>query len=197
LNTFAFSPKLSKAFAKLCKFFLLVAMLSLASCAVDRSTRQTKVIDGQQSWSGKINITLETTPTQSFTADFDLFGNAQSGEIQLYSSMGTTLALAKWDENGGELTLNNKTSQHFDSLQEMTTKLTGVGFPLQSVFSWLKGNELTPPLGWELIVDSKHLGAEGKKAPKLQTTSTEHLNMQRLSPTPRAQLHLWIEPVSP
>ena len=43
-------------------------------------------------WSGRLSLQVDSEPPQGFHAGFELLGNAQTGELRLFSPLGSALA---------------------------------------------------------------------------------------------------------
>lgn len=134
------------------------------------------------SWSGKMNLTLETDPKQIFSAEFDLQGSAAQGDMQFYTSLGTTIASAAWDVGVAHLTIPQKDIYQYESLEALTKKLLGTTLPVNMIFEWASATTPNPPQGWSLIRNTAEL--DGKPAELLAV---------REFPSPKAHLHLWIQ----
>lgn len=128
----------------------------LAACAqVPRSPTASPVVRDQ--WSGRLALRVATEPVQSFFAAFDLRGNAQSGELSLYSPLGSTIARMQWAPGMAQLTWNGQ-QRNFDSVGALTREATGTELPITSLFAWLAGED-DEAEGWS--ADLGHL-ADGK-----------------------------------
>ena len=80
-------------------------------------------------WSGRLALTIETDPVQHFSANFELWGNADSGSLSLSSPLGQRLAQAQWDTQQA-LLLHNGRSSVYAHMDELSAALTGVALPL-------------------------------------------------------------------
>ena len=134
------------------------------------------------SWSGKINLTLDTEPKQIFSAEFDLQGDPAQGDMQFYTSLGTTIASVAWDDTVAQLTIPQKDIYQYDSLEALTKKLLGTTLPVNMIFEWASETTPNPPQGWILIRNTSEF--DGKPAELLAV---------RNFPTPTAHLHMWIQ----
>lgn len=97
-------------------------------------------------WSGRLALTVHSTPAQAFSAGFDLTGNAEKGELRLYSPLGNTLAALTWSPQGALLQQGSAQSQA-GSVQDLLQQVTGTELPLRALFDWLQGKNPTVP-GW-------------------------------------------------
>jgi outer membrane biogenesis lipoprotein LolB len=141
---------------------------------------------GAPSWTGRIALTVEREPKQSFVADFDLQGSAQAGEMQFYTRVGTTLAQARWAQGGAQLILPEKSPYTFDSLEALTQKLLGTALPLNMVFAWASGQDaqVQVPLNWRVISQTR----------ATSQAFAELIAVKEQSPT--THLHLWLQSIS-
>ncbi len=92
-------------------------------------------------------LRVDSNQVQSFTAGFELKGNAQSGELSLYSPFGATLAQLAWTPGDARLRWEGK-ERSFDSLDALTRYATGTELPVASIFLWLAG-ENASAAGWQ------------------------------------------------
>ncbi len=75
---------------------------------------------------------------QSFTAGFELRGDASSGELRLLSPLGTRVATALWSPQQVRL-LGADGAQSFASLDELSQRVLGQSVPLAALPDWLAG----------------------------------------------------------
>jgi outer membrane lipoprotein LolB len=121
-------------------------------------------------------LRLDTEPPQSFSASFQLSGQANQGELVLLTPIGSTAAAMAWSPGGATLR-NGAESRAFASLEAMVSEVTGTPLPVAALFDWLAG-QATPAPGWE--VDLARL-PQGR------------LTAQRKSPQPQAELRLILD----
>lgn len=131
----------------------------------------------QAYWSGRLALRVDGEPPQSFSAGFELHGDASRGELQLLTPLGGTAALARWSPQGAELDDGQQT-RRYASMDELTRELAGAELPLAALFDWLRG-AATVPAGWRVDLSGQ---AEG------------HILARRESPPPRAELRLRVQP---
>lgn len=91
-------------------------------------------------WSGRLALRVDSEPVQSFFAGFELRGNARSGELSLYTPLGSTLARMQWAPGLAQLTWNGQ-QRNFDSIGALTREATGTELPIASLFAWLSGQD--------------------------------------------------------
>lgn len=132
----------------------------------------------RQYWSGKLSVRIDDEPVRYFSAGFELHGQPDSGEMHLFSPLGSTVATLRWQANGAAQWLRGNDLRHYPNMAALSADLTGTALPLNSLFDWLHGRP-TAVDGWQVDL-SQH--ADGK------------LQAQRLYPTPGAQLRMVFEP---
>jgi outer membrane lipoprotein LolB len=129
-----------------------------------------------QHWQGRIGVKVIEPQPQSFSANFELDGNAEIGTLRLTSPLGTTLALMRWAPGSAVLTGTGAPRQ-FDSLGALTQATIGLDIPIAALFDWLQGAASQAAL-WE--ADLTELG-NGK------------LTAKRTAPDMRAEIKLLME----
>jgi outer membrane lipoprotein LolB len=75
---------------------------------------------------------------RSFSADFDLRGDAGRGSLRLTGPLGTTLGEARWQPGGAELQTGEGT-RRFETLDGLAESLLGEALPLAALIEWLRG----------------------------------------------------------
>lgn len=151
---------------------LLLVAAGLAACA-----SPPRLPDGEQTWSGRLALRVESTPPQSFGSAFDLRGGPDAGELRLTSPLGNTLATVVWAPGGAELRQGSQVTRR-GSLDELTTDLGGTPLPIVALFRWLRG-ETFAANGWTADL-SQH--AAGR------------FTARRLAPAPVAELRVVFAP---
>lgn len=146
--------------------------LLLAACATppQEPSRST------DSWAGRLSVRVESDPVQSFSAGFDLQGDARQGRLSLYSPLGATLAQLNWSPGEARLRADGK-EQIFDSMDALTRRAVGAELPIEGLFSWLAGQPASPD-GW--IAD-------------LQNRNHGRLVARRFRPAPVVELRLVLD----
>jgi outer membrane lipoprotein LolB len=152
----------------------VLGLVVLAGCASPTRTGPIDPITGP--WSGRLALQVQDQASQSFSASFELKGNARSGELALFSPLGGTLALLAWTPGEATLRANGQTRQ-FDSVDALVAHATGSAIPVAALFDWLRGIDTAVP-GWR--ADLTQLG-QGRVAAR------------RLEPPPEADLRVVLE----
>jgi outer membrane lipoprotein LolB len=156
-------------------WLLALSMLGITGCA--SPPRVAAPPDATAtSWTGRLALQVENQPSQSFSAGFELKGNAQSGELTLMSPIGGTLAVLSWRPGSATLLSGGKSSE-FESVEALVAHATGSPIPVAALFDWLRGVDAPVP-GWK--ADLSQLG-QGRILAK------------RLDPPPIADLRVVFE----
>jgi outer membrane lipoprotein LolB len=127
-------------------------------------------------WNGRFALTVQSEPAQSTAASFELSGSPSQGELQLFSPLGTTLAVLTWTPTKATLS-QPSLEQTSGSLDDLVAQATGTEIPVRALFDWLNGIPTEVP-GWR--VDLTQL-PEGR------------LQVRRLTPTPTVDLRLKVQ----
>jgi outer membrane lipoprotein LolB len=152
---------------------LLVTAAMLSACA----TPQRAVQPGEELWSGRLAMTVQSDPPQSFSAGFELRGTPAGGELQLTSPLGTSIATVVWLPGSAEMRQGGQVTRR-GSLDELTTELSGTPVPVAALFGWLRGQAGEVP-GWQADLSRQ---AEGR------------ITARRTSPMPVAELRVVVQP---
>lgn len=75
---------------------------------------------------------------RSFSAAFDLRGNAVSGSLALSTPLGSTLAQARW-RPGEVFLVTPQGRRDFATLDQLTREMLGESVPVAAWFDWLRG----------------------------------------------------------
>lgn len=150
----------------------LACALVLAGCATPPRT----ATSGEQSWSGRMALTVQGRVNDSFSAGFELHGAPQAGELSLFNPLGGTIAVLSWSPGKATLRANGSTRE-FPSVEALAQEATGAPLPLASLFDWLAGKATDVP-GW---------------AADLSQLAQGRLHAQRTEPPPPVDLRLVFE----
>lgn len=151
------------------RWLVLAPLLAIAACA--QPPRRPTASDGvRNQWSGRLALRIASDPAQSFHAAFDLRGNARSGELSLFSPLGSTLARLVWAPGQAQLRWNGE-QRDFDSIGALTREATGTELPIFSLFEWLAGRDSRAE-GWSAdlgaLSDGKLMAVRDQPAPAVQ-----------------------------
>jgi outer membrane lipoprotein LolB len=108
-----------------------IAWLLLAGCANPPRVIQTPGQPVTQ-WNGRLALRIDADPVQSFSAGFELKGNAQAGELSLYSPLGATVAKMAWAPGDARLRWDGK-ERSFDSMDALTLQAIGTELQVASL----------------------------------------------------------------
>lgn len=154
------------------------AGLLVAGCATPRS--RSAGTDTPARWSGRLALSVDSTPPQTFAAVFELEGSPERGQLLLTTPLGNTLGALQWTP--GEAILRDGNQQRrYASLAELTQAVTGAALPVGALFDWLDGRPAEVP-GWR---------AELSQVPQGRLQAT------RDAPLPTAQLRLVFDRPAP
>lgn len=115
----------------------LLAAALLAGCA------QFRPPGGQppptDRFEGRLAVQIDGDSDRSFSAGFELQGDADRGELRLNGPLGTGAAQARWAPSlGAELQSGGQT-RYFTDLDALATEALGEPVPLAALFDWLRG----------------------------------------------------------
>ncbi len=154
----------------------LLATILVAGCAYP--IRATDVNGSQNRlWTGRLSLQLQTDPVQSFSASFELKGQAERGELTLLNPLGNVLGVLRWSPDEALLDSGNQQIRHFSSVDDLMEQTTGAAVPPGALFAWLKGINASVS-GWS--ADLSRLG-EGR------------ISATRAQPAPRADLRVVLD----
>lgn len=119
------------------------SIVTMIGCAKPAQT----LTAGSQAWSGRIALQVEDPGAQSFSAMFELYGDAQIGSLVLLSPLGNQLAQLDWRQGHARLR-SGSDSRSSDSLNTLLLEATGTSLPVEALFSWLQGTQTTAA-GWQ------------------------------------------------
>jgi len=156
----------------------LAGMVTLSGCAIFTSTPRQPALEKFGHWQGRLSLKVIQEPAEQFSANFEVNGRPEQGELALYSPIGTTLAVARWSPDGAQLLQGTKV-QSFVSVQAMTQQLTGNSLPLPQLLAWLDQDGADLP-GWTLKSET--------------SPNSRRVFAKRATPLPLLELTLVIDP---
>jgi outer membrane lipoprotein LolB len=158
---------------------LLLAGLFIAGCAVP-ALSTTSIHPEMSPWRGRLAVRIDAdqpqTQAQSFSAEFELSGNAQFGELTLFTPLGTTAATLRWSAQTAALR-NNGEVRYFESLNALIKQTLGTEVPVAALFAWLAGDNMEAA-GWSADLSQQASG---------------RITARRLQPAPLAELRVVLE----
>ena len=156
----------------------LLTGFMLLGCATP--SRPAKALGAEQvsptEWQGRISVQVQGEAPSSMSASFLLRGDAKNGELDLYSPLGTTLGALQWTPQFVQLNDGRK-RQYFSSLAELTEKTTGAALPIDAIFAWLQGRDVSTT-GWTA---------------DLAAISQGSLSARRTAPSPEVTLRIKLD----
>ena len=134
------------------RWLMVMTVLMLTACATRMPPPKTPET---LFWSGRMALNIASTPPQSISAGFELKSLDGSGELQLLSPLGYSLAKLQWSP--GQATLEQGSQRWQDSsLDNLLIRLTGAALPVNALIDWLQARP-TPVEGWS--ADLSQLGS--------------------------------------
>ena len=153
------------------------AVSTVVGCAQYSDRRARPGADNSaERWQGRIAVVVESSPKQAFSANFDLQGDSQSGQMELSTPLGTSLARLQWSTQDAHLEAGG-TTRAYPSLRELTLAAMGAELPLDALLQWLRGVPATSE-GWQS---------------DLREFESGRFNAQRLTPEPRVNLKIILD----
>lgn len=127
---------------------------------------------GQQALQGQLSIKLQAfqdQPAKGISLGFFFTGNAQGGQLDLMTPLGSQVALVRWTPADAWLQ-TEQGDRHFDTLADLSDQVLGEPLPLAALMHWVQGHpspDLPAPTdtsaqsfeqsGWR--IDTTDLGA--------------------------------------
>ena len=158
-------------------WLLACAALALAAgCAPQVKQHPQVQASERTAWSGRLALQVEEQASQSFSAGFELQGSAESGELRLFTPLGSVLAQVDWAPGRARLQSSGEVRES-DSLDALLAQTLGTPIPVTALFSWLQGTQTTAS-GWQADLSALENG---------------RLVATRYQPAPRAVLRIAFE----
>ncbi len=127
------------------------------------------------SWHGRLALHTLAAQPQSFSAAFELQGQAQAGELRFFTPLGSTYAILRWTAQSAHIERSGQV-QNFDNLDDLVNYTLGTPLPVGALFAWLAGQDQAVN-GWQV-----DLSQQGR------------VQAQRFFPQPQARLKIVLEP---
>lgn len=89
--------------------------------------------------SGRLAVRVEGDAQRSFSAAFELRGQADAGSMSLSSPLGSQIGRADWSPRLGVLLHDGDGTRRYERLDDMAVDLTGQALPIAALFDWLRG----------------------------------------------------------
>lgn len=87
-------------------------------------------------YSGRMAVQTAGDADRSFSADFELAGDARAGSLTLLSPLGTQHGHASWSAAGAKLVTSDGIRE-FATLDALAQELFGQTLPIAALFDWL------------------------------------------------------------
>jgi len=151
-------------------------------------------------WSGRLAVRTDAAPNlpaRSMSGEFELSGNASSGQLVLTSPIGTTIARARWSDPVGsqgtpsniELEADGGTTR-YATLEDMMQRAIGDQLPLPAMFDWLSGRPW-PDAPVRRSADGASFDQLGWHVDLSQLADNRLIDAQR--PLPESALHVRVK----
>jgi outer membrane lipoprotein LolB len=138
-------------------------------------------------------LNIASTPPQSISAGFELKSLQGSGELQLLSPLGYSLAKLQWSP--GQATLEQGSQRWQDSsLDNLLIRLTGAALPVNALIEWLQARP-TPVEGWSADLSQLGSGRLWIQSTPVNNTTTNSAGATASPPAalPQVTLRLILE----
>ena len=157
-------------------------------------------------YAGRLAVRTDAAPglpARSVSGQFELSGNASSGQLVLTSPLGTTVARARWSDPVGaqgspskiELEADGGTT-HYSTLEDMMQRAIGDQLPLAAMFDWLAGRPW-PAAPVQRAADGKSFDQLGWHVDIAQFAGNQLLDAQRPQPAPTLHVRVKLDAAEP
>src|SRR6202012_4565078 len=139
----------------------------------------------------------------SVSGQFELSGNASSGQLVLTSPIGTTVARARWSDPVGRQGVPSKIELEADgattryaTLEEMMQRAIGDQLPLPAMFDWLSGRPW-PAAPGQRSADATSFDQLGWHVDLTQFADNRLIDAQRPLPAPALHVRVKLDAADP
>ena len=157
-------------------------------------------------YAGRLAVRADAAPglpARSMSGQFELSGNASSGQLVLTSPIGTTIARARWSDpvgtQGGpskiELEADGGTT-HYATLEDMMQHAIGDQLPLAAMFDWLSGHPW-PAAPVQRSADGGSFDQLGWHVDLSQLAGNQLIDAQRPLPAPVLHVRVKLDAADP
>ncbi len=157
-------------------------------------------------YTGRLAVRTDAAPNlpaRSVTGQFELSGNASSGQLVLTSPIGTTVARARWSDPVGtqgtpskiELEADGGTTR-YATLEDMMQRAIGDQLPLAAMFDWLSGQPW-PDAPVRRGADGKTFDQLGWHVDLSQLADNRLIDAQRPLPAPVLHVRVKLDAAEP
>lgn len=107
-------------------------------------------------WQGRLAVKVLGPQANSFASAFELQGNADQGQLELTSPLGSVLARIRWAPGSASLQTSGA-PQQFANLDALTLQVVGTELPIAHLFDWLQGRPAAAD-GWQADLSAQESG---------------------------------------
>ena len=129
---------------------------------------------------GRLSVTVQSEPVQHTSADFELEGDAERGEMKFYGPFGGLALVLQW-QPGRVVLIEGDQKRTVPSLEWLMQRLTGASLPIPMVFDWLSGKPVRSDDWWI----------------EPRTQASDRYRALRLQPLPRIELVIALKKAAP
>lgn len=157
-------------------------------------------------YSGKLAVRTDAAPGQpsrAVSGQFELSGNASSGQLILTSPIGTTVARARWSDPQGSQGMPSKIeleadggTTHYATLEDMMQRAIGDQLPLPAMFDWLAGQPW-PAAPVRRDADGASFDQLGWHVDLSQFAASQLISAQRPLPAPVLHVRVKLDAAEP
>jgi outer membrane lipoprotein LolB len=158
-------------------------------------------------YSGKLAVRTNASsdqPSRAVSGQFELSGNASSGQLVLTSPLGTTVARARWSDPVGAQGVPSKIelesdggTTHYATLEDMMQRAIGDQLPLPAMFDWLDGHPW-PAAPVQRAADGLSFDQLGWHVDLSQFAGNQLIDAQRPQPAPTLHVRVKLDaPAAP
>ncbi|MGZ5272303.1 MAG: lipoprotein insertase outer membrane protein LolB [Ramlibacter sp.] len=159
------------------RVLLACVALLLSACATPRRADVGLLPPGDVLRTGRLALSVQDQPDQSFSAGFELRGRPETGELTLLNPLGGTVARLRWQPGDATLQSQGRQPEHYPSLEAVVERATGAAVPVAALFDWLAGVPTAVP-GW---------------VPDLSGLVDGRVRAHRVQPAPEADLRVVLD----
>lgn len=134
-----------------------VAMLALTSALLACQSLPPAPSTEGPLLSGRLAVRVDGDAGRSFSAAFELRGQAEAGSMSLNSPLGSQIGRADWSPAAGVLLHDGDGTRRYQRLDDMAIELTGEALPIAALFDWLRGRPWPGAPRGELV-EAGHTG---------------------------------------
>ena len=157
-------------------------------------------------YAGRLAVRTDAAPdlpARSTSGQFELSGNASSGQLILTSPIGTTVARARWSDPAGlegapsriELEADGATTR-YATLEDMMQRAIGDQLPLPAMFDWLAGHPW-PAAPAQRSADGGSFEQLGWHVDVSQLAGNQLIAAERPLPAPTLHVRVKLDPPQP